>query len=175
LRSLVAEHHSQWDQILPQVEFAYNGSPNRITGQRPFHIMYGMHPRGVSELRDLDHNEFRSDGVKYFAKEMKELHSKIKEWLQSSNQEYKHKKYQHRRELQFEVGYLFLAHLNKERLPRGTYNKLKMKMIRPCNILRKFEANSYEIEFSDDVGISPIFNVVDLYPYRAYEIDGVEN
>jgi hypothetical protein len=29
LRSLVAEHHSQWDQILPQAEFAYNDSPNR--------------------------------------------------------------------------------------------------------------------------------------------------
>jgi hypothetical protein len=31
LRSLVAEHHSQWDQILLQAEFAYNDSPNRIT------------------------------------------------------------------------------------------------------------------------------------------------
>jgi hypothetical protein len=31
LRSLVAEHHSQWDQILPQEEFSYNESPNRIT------------------------------------------------------------------------------------------------------------------------------------------------
>ena len=31
LRSLVVEHHSQWDQILPQAEFAYNESPNRST------------------------------------------------------------------------------------------------------------------------------------------------
>jgi hypothetical protein len=42
LRSLVAEHHSQWDQILSQEEFAYNDSPNRSTGQSPFQIMYGM-------------------------------------------------------------------------------------------------------------------------------------
>jgi hypothetical protein len=32
LRSLVDEHHSQWDQILPQVKFSYNDSPNRRTG-----------------------------------------------------------------------------------------------------------------------------------------------
>jgi hypothetical protein len=36
LRSLVTEHHSQWDQILSQAEFAYNDSPNRSTGKIPF-------------------------------------------------------------------------------------------------------------------------------------------
>jgi hypothetical protein len=43
----------------------------------------------------------------------------------------------------------------------GTYNKMKMKNIGPYKILWKFEANSYEIEFLDGVGISPIFNVAD--------------
>jgi hypothetical protein len=38
----VIEHHSQWDHILPQVEFAYNDSLNRSTGQSPFQIVYGM-------------------------------------------------------------------------------------------------------------------------------------
>jgi hypothetical protein len=30
----------------------------------------------------------------------------------------------------------------------------------------KFAANAYEIELSDNVGISLIFNVAELYPYK---------
>jgi hypothetical protein len=90
--------------------------------------------------------------------------------LQSSSQEYKWRADQHRRELQFEVGDLILAHLRKERFPRGTYNKLKMKKIGLCRVIRKFGANTYEIELPDGIGISSIFNVADLYPYRDEEI-----
>jgi hypothetical protein len=100
---------------------------------------------------------------------LQKLHIQIREQLQNSRQEYKHRVDQHCRELQFEVGDQVLAHLKKERFPRGTYNKLKMKKIGPCNILRKFDANACEIELPDDVGICPIFNILDMYPYRGDE------
>jgi hypothetical protein len=54
LRSLVTEHHHSWDNVLPQVEFSYNNSVNKSTGKIPFQILYGMQPRGVSELRDSE-------------------------------------------------------------------------------------------------------------------------
>jgi hypothetical protein len=73
------------------------------------------------------------------------------------------------------VGDQVLAHLWKERFTRGTYNKLKMKKAGPCNILKKFDANAYKIELPDDVGISPIFNVSNLYPYRKDYTKGSED
>jgi hypothetical protein len=66
---------------------------------------------------------------------------------------------------------MVLAHLRKERFPRGTYNKLNMKKIGPCRVLKKFGENAYEIELSDGIGISPIFNILDLYPYKTGEAE----
>ena len=59
-----------------------------------------------------------------------------------------------------------MAYIKKERFPKGTYNKLNLKNIGPCKVLRKFSANSYEIELHSDLQISPIFNVLYLYPFR---------
>jgi hypothetical protein len=64
--------------------------------------------------------------------------------------------------------------MRKERFPRGTYNKLKMKNIGPCKVIKKFGANTDEIELPDGIRISLIFNVADMYPYKAEEI-GVED
>jgi hypothetical protein len=117
LRSLVTEHHNSWDNVLPQAEFAYNDSVNRSTGQSPFQIVYGTQPRGVSELRDSEQTATRSASAEEFAEAMKELHSQVKERLLKSSQEYKRRADQHRRQLQFEVGDLVLAHLRKRKVP----------------------------------------------------------
>ena len=42
-----------------------------------------------------------------------------------------------------------------------------MKKIRPGRILQKFCANAYELQLPPGIGISPIFNVADLFPYIA--------
>ena len=75
LRSLVTEHHNQWDQILPQEEFVYNESPNKRTRRSPFQILYGMQPREVSELRNLEQGEIKSTRAEDFTAEMEKLHS----------------------------------------------------------------------------------------------------
>jgi hypothetical protein len=85
LRILVTEHYSSRDSILPQAEFAYNDLANRSTGKSPFHIVYGIQPRGVSELMDLEQTDTSSASIGEFAEAMKELHSQVKERLLKSS------------------------------------------------------------------------------------------
>lgn len=98
---------------------------------------------------------------------MRDLHEQVKIKLQDRSQKYKQQAYLKRRELQFNVGDEVLAHLRKECFPRGAYNKLKYKKISPCKVLQKFSTNAYEIQLPPGVGISPIFNVENLFPYTA--------
>jgi hypothetical protein len=70
-----------------------------------------------------------------------------------------------RREVNHEVGDMVLDHLRREIFPRGEYNKRKLKKIGPCKVLRRFSKISYELELPTRIGISPTFNVTNLYPY----------
>ena len=50
-----------------------------------------------------------------------------------------------------------------------------MNKIGPCKILRKNSSNAYEIELPTYIGISTIFNVVDLYVYKEDVVEPLED
>ena len=52
------------------------------TGMSPFHIVYGMHPRVVYELKNLGGKERRSVDGEYFASNMLEVQENDKKKLQ---------------------------------------------------------------------------------------------
>ena len=85
LRCLTREHGGSWDAIIPQAEFAYNDSVNRSTGMSPFEVVYGRHPRGVLELRNMDGLEKRSGHAEDFSQAMVEVHEHVKKTLQQNN------------------------------------------------------------------------------------------
>ena len=71
LRCLTKEYGKIWDVVIPQEEYAYNDSRNRTIGKSLFESVYGMHHRGVCELRDLGRMEHRSGHAKDFSQTMK--------------------------------------------------------------------------------------------------------
>ena len=170
LRFLVGNKPSNWEMVLAQAEFAYNNSINKSTGKTPFEIVIGMHPRGISNLRDVSGEEKRSATGEEFVDFMESLHKEVKLRLEQSNPKYKENADQSRRHHDFQVGDEVIVHLKKGRFPVGTYSKLKMKKFGPCEILKKFDSSTaYEVELPDDMDISPIFNIADLYKYHELE------
>ncbi|XP_057849726.2 uncharacterized protein LOC131060503 [Cryptomeria japonica] len=167
LRCLTQEHGASWDSILTQAEFSYNDSVNRSTGKTPFQIVYGVHPRGILELRDVTCLEKPSALADDFVNIMKDIQDQVKDKLQHSNFKYKTHADKRRKDVTFNVGDLVMVHLRKERLPKGHHTKLVAKKIGPFKILKKCGSNAYHVDLPADIHLSPIFNVADLYAYKG--------
>lgn len=123
LRCLTKEYSQTWEAIIPQAKYAYNYSVNRTTGKSTFEVEYGMHPRGICELKDLGAMEFRSGHAEDFTQTMKELQEQVKRTIQETTQKLKTKMGE-KRDVQFAVGDYVMVHLNKSRLLKGVPTKL---------------------------------------------------
>ena len=53
-----------WETLLPSLEFAYNDTQQSSTGQTPFYLNYGYHPKGTYRHADTK-NPHAEDHVQY--------------------------------------------------------------------------------------------------------------
>jgi hypothetical protein len=54
IRAYITSHHSNWDVLLPALEFAYNSSKQASTLKTPFESNYGYNPLTLSDLITQD-------------------------------------------------------------------------------------------------------------------------
>ena len=111
LRCLTKEYGLSWDMVTSQAKYAYNDSKNKITGKRPFEVVYGMHPRGVCELRTLGDLDQRSGQAKDFFQTMKEIQDQVRQTIQENTQKLKATMDEKRRNVQFSIGEFVMVHL----------------------------------------------------------------
>lgn len=174
MRSLFGSKPKQWDQVLAQAKFAFNGLVNRMTGKVPFQVVYGRLTKMVVDLANIPDGERVSADAEALVEMLKKTHVEMKHCIEQSNIRYKSVADQHRRHKEFYVDDLVLVYLRKERFSIGTYNTLKYKKIGLYRIVRKCGANAYQVDLLEEYDLTLIFNVSDLYPYsgddRAKEI-----
>jgi hypothetical protein len=165
LRSLVGENLKSWDLQLYQAEFTYNRSVNRSTGLSPFTIIYGGNPRTPLDLTPLPDLTRRNTTAEDLITHIKEGHKLTIKNLQESIAKYKATADKKRRPLEFEEGDFVWAILTKDHFPSGEYNKLAARKIGPVEIVKKINANAYQLKLPSHIKTADVFNIKHLVPF----------
>lgn len=119
---------------------------NRSFVKSPFEIVYCQVPTHTLDLVPLPKLPGMNVVAHHLVDNFVDVHSNVKKKLEEANTKYKADANKHRRLKGFHEGDQVMDHLRKERFPVGTYNKLKMKKIGPCQILKKINYNAYVVD-----------------------------
>ena len=163
-RVLVKKSMKGWGDLLPHTEFAFNRAPSKATNLFPFKVAYGYNPWSPLDLVPIPNpTKFSLDAEKR-AKEIQELHAKVRERIEKSNEQAKQRANRHRRDTQFQPRDLVWIHLRKEIFPNKCKSKLMPRSNGPFEVIKKIGPNAYKIELPGECGVLAIFNVADLSP-----------
>lgn len=101
------------------------------------------------------------------AERIVDLHKEVIDNLTQAAATYKDSADSYQRAKKFEVADLVMVHVKKSHFPKDTYNKLQDKKIGPFEILKKYGDNVFRVNLPDHLCIHPIFNISDIFEYKA--------
>ncbi|GKC65527.1 RNA-directed DNA polymerase [Tanacetum coccineum] len=105
--------------VVPQVEFAYNRSHSRTTGNTPFEVVNGVNPITPLDLTPLTTHKHVSSAGEDYARQIQQLHEQVREHIEKHNTKYKDRVNRRRKQLIFKEGDLVWIRLGNERFPAG--------------------------------------------------------
>jgi len=149
LRHFVCYTQNDWDKYLQLATFAINNADSQSTGQSPFYLNYGRHPRHPSGISDLPSALHLSPAALDFTSNLQQALKCAKGCLLSAQQRQKTAADHHRQEVIFKAGDLVLLSTKNLKLKAGqiwSRRKLLPKFIGPFEVLSTVTA-----AFSDNV------------------------
>uniref|UniRef100_A0A803K8U7 Integrase catalytic domain-containing protein n=1 Tax=Xenopus tropicalis TaxID=8364 RepID=A0A803K8U7_XENTR len=163
LRCYVSNNQSQWTEFLPWAEFAFNNATHASTGESPFYIVYGFHPRGFSFSKQFSAVPAANSMVEHFSK----VWQRIQNSLSSAVSTQKRAADRHRKESpEYQVGdKVWLSSKNISlKVPSA---KLGPKFIGPFVISDIINPSSVRLVLPPELKISNTFHVSLLKPARV--------
>jgi transposase InsO family protein len=153
---------SNWSELLPYAEFAYNNSEASATGFSPFYANFGYNPRSAWGLEAEPKNPTATNYIKW----IQEVHNSCKDSLITAR-ERMGKYYDKRRQEAppFKVGDLVLLDMRniKKRRPA---KKFDHKREGPFKIIKVISPTAYRLELPKRWKIHNAFHVSLLEPYH---------
>ena len=88
-RSWIVDNIKSWDTKLGQAEFAHNHATNRSTTFSPFHVVYGLVPRGPLDLTTTPEKTRHHGEAIDFINNLQDLHKLAQCHLDAATSKYR--------------------------------------------------------------------------------------
>lgn len=174
LRAYVTPSQSNWDELLPLVEYAINNSKHTSTQETPFYLNSGQHPlnpltmgsRGPSRtVRTV--GKSRLPAAETFVKNIHEAVHQAKMNLKAAQDRQKAYADENRREVQFAAGDKVLLKTKHLNIKTTGVRKLLPKWIGPFPVVKKVGQVAYKLGLPDNMRCHPVFHVSLLHGYKT--------
>jgi len=169
LRAYVSSQQDDWDEFLPLVEMAYNGSVQASTGFPPYYLNTGRNLPNCLNRAMEDVDELPTPATAVLLREWDEALIKARENIRKAQQRQQQNADKHRRELVFKPGAQVLLSTENLRSQMVGAPKLLPRFIGPYSIKRVVSPTAYELILPSAMRIHPVFHVHLLKPYLNSE------
>lgn len=164
-----ATERASWATWLPLCEHAYNSNPAGSTGESPFFLLYGFHPR--DSITGLTEGAVERGGrsVKSFLQEIEVHREAARDAIAKSQDQQAAAHNKGRKALDLKAGDLVM--INPHSLEwlesKGEGAKIGQKYIGPFKVAERVGPNTYRLAMSDRYPGSTVFNIEHLKAYRS--------
>lgn len=163
LRHFLNGDHTNWEELLPLAAFAMNNAKSASTGETPFYLNYGVHPRSPSTL-EMPGGHIPSLDV--VLSNMHSTLSQVKKLLVAAQDRQKAYADKSRSPHAFKKGQQVLLSTKNFKFKQGV-KKLHPKYVGPYKILEMVGRNAAKLDLPAAYSkLHPVFHVSLLKEYR---------
>ena len=189
LRHYVDARHGNWEEQLPYIEFAYNSTPNAVTGLSPYRLTLGQEARspldalftGGGEDSDDDENHsteeksklrYGNDVARTMSRQILCDLKEARDAMRSAQQEFRERHARACKPHNYKSDDLVLLSTENVKLAGMPVRKLAPRYIGPFKIRELLGQNAVRLEFTDRFKLlADCINVEYLRPYRTRDDD----
>jgi hypothetical protein len=161
LRHFIDPAQSNWEDLLPLVEFAINDSYHESIKAIPFVLNYGKRPSLPLDLilkTNAESGDTRSVTADRIATTIHDSVKQAKQCLQAAQQRQKAFADRNKADLKVDVGSQVMLHTKNIKLKMKGVPKLLPRWIGPFEIIKKVNNVAFKLQLPDSLKIHPVFH-----------------